>query len=188
MTRSIGPRWKRGDTWSWRILIDRGLNQAEKRRTPVYRRHALEGPWGGCCRRNGTEASRADGVRSWTAEAAVSLQKASRLRKTVFFQADGYLVLRERIPLDKNRFLNIIISVQLKCLPSDNSGEETPVPIPNTEVKLSSADGSWGQRPCESRSSLGKVYFIKRPALFMGRTLFNYRCEEPGNSRCIKYS
>ncbi len=24
-----------------------------------------------------------------------------------------------------------------------NSGEVTPVPIPNTEVKLSSADGSW---------------------------------------------
>jgi hypothetical protein len=41
-------------------------------------------------------------------------------------------------------------------LPSDYSGEETPVPIPNTEVKLSSADGSWGQRPCKSRSSLGK--------------------------------
>jgi hypothetical protein len=48
--------------------------------------------------------------------------------------------------------------VQLKCLPSDNSGEETPVPIPNTEVKLSSADGSWGQRPCKSRSSLGNSY------------------------------
>ena len=47
--------------------------------------------------------------------------------------------------------------VELKYLPSDNSGEETPVPIPNTEVKLSSADGSWGQRPCESRSSLGNV-------------------------------
>jgi hypothetical protein len=40
-------------------------------------------------------------------------------------------------------------------LPSGDSGEETPVPIPNTEVKLSSADGSWGQRPCKSRSLLG---------------------------------
>ncbi|RDE28445.1 hypothetical protein DV714_04745 [Parageobacillus thermoglucosidasius] len=28
--------------------------------------------------------------------------------------------------------------------------------VGNTEVKLSSADGSWGQRPCESRSSLGR--------------------------------
>ncbi len=28
-----------------------------------------------------------------------------------------------------------------------NSGEDTPVPMPNTEVKLSSADGSWGLAP-----------------------------------------
>jgi hypothetical protein len=37
----------------------------------------------------------------------------------------------------------------------DDGGEVTPVPIPNTEVKLSSADGSWGQRPCESRTLPG---------------------------------
>ena len=31
---------------------------------------------------------------------------------------------------------------------SGNDGEEvTPVPIPNTEVKLFSADGSWGFPP-----------------------------------------
>ena len=31
---------------------------------------------------------------------------------------------------------------------SGNDGEEaTPVPIPNTEVKLFSADGSWGSPP-----------------------------------------
>ncbi|KOR94654.1 hypothetical protein N231_06115, partial [Geobacillus stearothermophilus ATCC 12980] len=29
--------------------------------------------------------------------------------------------------------------------------------IPNTEVKPSSADGSWGQRPCKSRSLLGNL-------------------------------
>jgi hypothetical protein len=45
-------------------------------------------------------------------------------------------------------------------LPSGDSGEETPVPIPNTEVKLSSADGSWGQRPCKSRSLLGIEYGV----------------------------
>ena len=28
-----------------------------------------------------------------------------------------------------------------------NSGEVTPVSIPNTEVKFSSADGSWGFAP-----------------------------------------
>jgi hypothetical protein len=29
----------------------------------------------------------------------------------------------------------------------DDSEEDTPVPIPNTEVKLFSADGSWGPPP-----------------------------------------
>src|SRR5205809_7220825 len=33
------------------------------------------------------------------------------------------------------------------------SGGVTPVPIPNTEVKPASADGTWGQTPWESRSS-----------------------------------
>ena len=30
---------------------------------------------------------------------------------------------------------------------SDDGKEVTPVPIPNTEVKLFSADGSWGLPP-----------------------------------------
>ena len=39
---------------------------------------------------------------------------------------------------------------------SGGDGEKvTPVPIPNTEVKLLSADGSWGRRPCESRTLPG---------------------------------
>ena len=33
-----------------------------------------------------------------------------------------------------------------------NCGGETPVPIPNTEVKTASADGTWGETPWESRS------------------------------------
>ena len=42
---------------------------------------------------------------------------------------------------------------------SGYDGEEaTPVPLPNTEVKLFSADGSWGTRPCESRSLPGFFY------------------------------
>jgi hypothetical protein len=36
-----------------------------------------------------------------------------------------------------------------------DSEEDTPVPIPNTEVKLFSADGSWGATPCESRTLPG---------------------------------
>jgi hypothetical protein len=39
---------------------------------------------------------------------------------------------------------------------SGGNGEKvTPVPIPNTEVKLLSADGSWGESPCESRTLPG---------------------------------
>src|SRR6476660_6739740 len=33
-----------------------------------------------------------------------------------------------------------------------HSGGVTPVPIPNTEVKPASADGTWGEAPWESRS------------------------------------
>ena len=39
----------------------------------------------------------------------------------------------------------------------DDGGEVTPVPIPNTEVKLSSADGSWRDTACESRTLPGKI-------------------------------
>ena len=35
---------------------------------------------------------------------------------------------------------------------SDDGEEVTPVPMPNTEVKLFSADGSWGISPCKSRT------------------------------------
>ena len=52
---------------------------------------------------------------------------------------------------------------------SGNDGEEvTPVPIPNTEVKLFSADGSWGFPPVRVGRrqafclypSNGRSYFI----------------------------
>ena len=35
----------------------------------------------------------------------------------------------------------------------DHSDRVTPVPIPNTEVKPVSADGTWGEIPWESRTS-----------------------------------
>ena len=38
-----------------------------------------------------------------------------------------------------------------------NDGEATPVPIPNTEVKLSSVDGTWTAGSRESRSPPGKI-------------------------------
>ena len=43
--------------------------------------------------------------------------------------------------------------------PGDDGEEVPPVPIPNTEVKLFSADGTWGETPWESRSSPG--FFFK---------------------------
>ena len=48
-------------------------------------------------------------------------------------------------------------SIAVKAaLSSDNAEEATPVPIPNTEVKLLRADGTWTAGSRESRSSLGK--------------------------------
>ncbi len=41
-----------------------------------------------------------------------------------------------------------------------DSEEVTPVPMPNTEVKLFSADGSRGVSPCESRTPPSFFYFI----------------------------
>jgi hypothetical protein len=46
---------------------------------------------------------------------------------------------------------------------SGNDGEEvTPVPMPNTEVKLFSADGSWGFPPvrvgrCQAQKGVSKL-------------------------------
>ena len=44
--------------------------------------------------------------------------------------------------------------------PGDDGEEVPPVPIPNTEVKLFSADGTWDASPWESRSSPG---FFEKP-------------------------
>jgi hypothetical protein len=45
--------------------------------------------------------------------------------------------------------------------PGDSSGEATPVPIPNTEVKLSSAEDTQGVAPRENRSSPGSFLFTR---------------------------
>ena len=42
------------------------------------------------------------------------------------------------------------------AMSSDDGEKVTPVPIPNTEVKLLSADGTWTAGSWESRSSLGR--------------------------------
>jgi len=42
-----------------------------------------------------------------------------------------------------------------RTVSGDHGDGETPVPIPNTEVKPISADGTWGESPWESRTSPG---------------------------------
>jgi hypothetical protein len=56
-----------------------------------------------------------------------------------------------------------------------NSEEVTPVPIPNTEVKLFSADGTARETAWESRTP--PELNIKAPRIFEG--LFLIYCAEP---------
>ena len=46
----------------------------------------------------------------------------------------------------------------------DNSKEDTPVPIPNTEVKLLSADDTWWEAAWESRT-LPVFYYLKKSTI-----------------------
>ncbi len=51
---------------------------------------------------------------------------------------------------------------------SGDDGEEvTPVPMPNTEVKLFSADGSWGFPPVR----VGRCQAIKTPNFFLEKSI-----------------
>ena len=59
------------------------------------------------------------------------------------------------------------INLSKKILSGNDGEEATPVPIPNTEVKLFSADGSWGFPPvrvgrCQARrrSAEELVFFL----------------------------
>ena len=52
-----------------------------------------------------------------------------------------------------------------------NSGEVTPVPIPNTEVKLFSADGTAWETAWESRTPPNK---IKSPSFFYEGLFFGH--------------
>ncbi len=53
-------------------------------------------------------------------------------------------------------------------LSGSNSGEVTPVPMPNTVVKLSSADGSWGFAPAR----VGRRQAILKAVRMFIRTAF----------------
>ena len=54
--------------------------------------------------------------------------------------------------------IDAVVRCILEAEQSSNDGKEvTPVPMSNTEVKLFSANGSWGLSPCESRTLLGTL-------------------------------
>ena len=50
---------------------------------------------------------------------------------------------------------------QIDCFSGDNSGGETPVPVPNTVVKAFSADDTSRETSWESRTLPG--FFFKKP-------------------------
>ena len=49
--------------------------------------------------------------------------------------------------------MNFKCVLSKRYVSGDNSKEDTPVPIPNTEVKLFSADDTWWETARESKTS-----------------------------------
>lgn len=47
------------------------------------------------------------------------------------------------------------------CKASTDNAQDPPVPMPNTEVKLSSAENTWVETPWENRKVLALFYYIK---------------------------
>ena len=62
------------------------------------------------------------------------------------------------------KFIDLLEYIQFGCVISE---EETPDPIPNSEVKLFSAEGSAREAWCEKRS-MHPLYFRKTPSLSWG--------------------
>ena len=61
------------------------------------------------------------------------------------------------------KFIRFVRYIQFGCVISE---EETPDPIPNSEVKLFSAEGSAGEAWCEKRSMHPLIF--KNPELVLG--------------------
>ncbi|MBP1748947.1 MAG: hypothetical protein H6Q52_1486, partial [Deltaproteobacteria bacterium] len=73
---------------------------------------------------------------------------------------------------------------RFKKFPGDHSVEATPVPIPNTEVKLYRADDTAGVILWESRSLPGFLFLVR------GRTIFasELRCLRSRPSSTYEYT
>ena len=61
------------------------------------------------------------------------------------------------------------------CKSSDDGREATPVPIPNTEVKLSSADGSWGLPPVRVGHRWANRLNLYRLSFFIAKKAPHYQ-------------
>ncbi len=75
-----------------------------------------------------------------------------------------------------------VLKVHLQYVKSgDNSGEATPVPISNTEVKLLSADDTWWEAAWESRTLpvfLLPLFSYHAPVACFFYFLYNYIHEQ----------
>ena len=71
----------------------------------------------------------------------------------------------------------------------DNSGEATPVPISNTEVKLLSADDTWWEAAWESRTLPVFLFFVTgaRCEALAPFFLFLWKIWEENQSICIPF-
>ena len=81
-----------------------------------------------------------------------------------------------------------------------NSCEDTPVPMPNTEVKLTNAESTWLEAAWEDRKLPNKKRHLKRclfylailvtprPDAYVGKIVKGYKGEmrRPGEARTIK--
>lgn len=67
---------------------------------------------------------------------------------------------------------NVYSEEQYSFLSGGEGGVDPPVPIPNTEVKHTSAEGTWGATPWEMRSLPGSVTISSLSDLFRGAFTF----------------
>src|SRR6476660_8944573 len=75
------------------------------------------------------------------------------------------------------------VTYQMQTDPGDSSGEATPVPIPNTEVKLSSAEDTERAAFRENRSSPGSLRFRAFAILLSADGAAD--ASEPADNRCV---
>ena len=53
---------------------------------------------------------------------------------------------------------------------SDNSCEDTPIPMPNIEVKLTNAESTWLEAAWKDRTLLNKKRHLKRCLFYLARS------------------